>query len=175
MRRVKRLAFVLFLTGCGSSELDTGLDAELVLSSATEEQRATFCEGTTSWAVSYDKRNQTGICRFNGYDAARMSMDAARCEEVTKTCRDTKIDESQYGCFFPLNCEVTVAEYESCFDAFAEREAVVFEEIAARSCEELVTETGRFSFLPELALPSACAGIDKRCPGANLDSLFFAE
>jgi len=151
------------LAACGGSSSPEV--AELGDSGAASGEA--LCRRVTSKSETFLAEHAEGYCKLTGAFVGAFSLEgadpAATCEEAYASClAEPPPTESSCDDLPPIDCDAP-AEIESCVDDTLAQVGRAFDEIAAQSCADLVSQ-GAVSSGPEPVEPESCVQLRQKCP-----------
>lgn len=172
------------LAGCddGQTRLDSGVAGDKALSQLTEGELAEICDATVSYAetTTSESRAQRAQCIVLGLSEGTVpqcKLTSAECLRGADASSDGDFDEDGYfgdggesdlgSCAFPpalLACDASVDVLEGCLQAALMKAAALLDQI---SCDLLAN--GADFAARAAAVPSACAALDRSCPGLGTE------
>lgn len=170
-----RLVLCCVLLGaCSSSvSLDTGLDGEVKLSELEEVQARGLCAAVVSSSEQLIDNNREGACKFSGALQASFAASlrgepgSTVCEMATEQCLgEPSMAEANCEISGFRACEVSVRQFEDCYNDVMDAFAGILDRLASASCESLVSGETR---LNEEQAPTSCQLIEAQCPMLELE------
>lgn len=137
---------------------DTGLPDDKRSSELTPTELDRVCNATRDYIESSVAPED--VCRtLAAVSSAQDDEPVAACEAAYAECLDQRDGAPMLPCAVTDECDVSVAEYEACIEAFVTTAAPIVTQFPA--CED-VTQLSLLPLLGLLELPD-CQGVRERC------------
>lgn len=163
------IAAASFACGGGTS-FSSGVDSSKQVKDLSDSDAQTLCKNAEETAKEFTENNKDGFCKLAGVFAGAFGGGAAACESAVTQCKDAEPTTSTNTCEpIVTDCEATIGEIEDCYNDSLEATEKALDEIASKSCEELLSG----SSLPgsDVQAPASCTALAEKCPSLEFGNV----
>lgn len=165
------------LAGCGDESaeplrFESGVEPERPLRELTVAEAQRVCENAAAAAAAFYTEGQDGVCALTGIFAGAFggigggAPSTALCESARQQCEAAEPQTEELVCdlaSIPEDCELTASELEACYNDAIAVLGGFLDDLAARSCSELLSPEAEMIATPEE--PESCRTAEMKCPG----------